>query len=408
MRGPIVRKWALAAMLAAATSASADVKIAYIDPLSGVMAATGEHGLRQLQFHAERINASGGILGQKVEIVPLDNKLSPQESLVLLNRAIDDGVRYVIQGSSSAVAAALIDAINKHNERNPDRSVLFLNYAAIDPDFTNDKCSFWHFRFEANSDMKLQAAVSYMAKQKNIKKVFIIGQDYSFGHQVSKTARALIQEKLPKVEIVGDEFHALAKVKDFSPYIAKIQASGADTVITANWGGDLALLIRAAKDAGLKANFYTFYAAVVGSPVALGEAGVDRIKNVTFWDPNSGAPYVEEYKKKYGKSADPYTVSFVTGLGMLQKAATTAQSLDPAKVAKALEGMKFPGPFGEVEMRATDHQLIQPLFINTFAKWDGKKVKHLAEGSEEFGMRNEEKLSAAITALPTTCKMHRF
>ncbi len=408
MRGRIVRKWALAALLAAtAAPAGAQVKIAFIDPLSGIMAATGEHGLRELQFHADRINASGGILGRPIQIVALDNKLSPQESLALLNRAIDDGVRYVFQGNGSSVAAALIDAIGKHNQRNPDRRVLLLNFAAIDPDFTNSRCSFWHFRFDANSDMKLQAVVGYMARQKNIKKIYIIGQDYSFGHQVSKTAKALIKEKMPAAEIVGDEFHALAKVKDFSPYVAKIQASGADTVITANWGGDLAMLVRAAKDAGLKASFYTFYASVVGAPVALGEAGVERVRNVTYWDPNSSPQYLLDYKKRYGVNADPYTVSFPNALGMLQKAAAAANSVDPLEVAKALEGMKFAGPFGEVEMRAADHQLIQPLFINGFARWDGKSVKYLAEGSTEFGMRNEEKVPASATALPTSCQMQR-
>jgi branched-chain amino acid transport system substrate-binding protein len=401
-----------ASVTSVASAARADtIKIAYIDPLSGLMAATGDHGLRELQFAAARINDQGGVLGQKLEIVPMDNKLSPQESLTLLNRAIDEGIRYIVQGNGSSVAGALIDGINKHNARNPDKAVVFLDFAAVDPDFTNSKCSFWHFRFDANSDMKLQAIVGSMAADRSIKKVYIIGQDYQFGQQVSKTAKVLLKEKLPEAQLVGDELHPLAKVKDFSPYVAKIQASGADTVVTGNWGSDLALLVRAARDAGLKAKFYTFYAGVTGTPVALSEAGVDRVKVVAYYEPND-APrrtldYIAGFKKKYGDEADPYTMALPLALDMLVKAMTAAKSTDPLKVAHALEGMKTDGFFGPVEMRAQDHQLIQPLYVMTFTKVDGMKVKLNADGTKEFGFRQDRKLDGPSTALPTTCQMQR-
>src|SRR5438874_1436562 len=321
----------LIAMLAAASlPARAQIKIVYIDPLSGLMAATGEHGLRELRFAADRINDRGGILGQKLEIVAMDNKLSPQESLTLLGRAADEGIHYVFQGNGSSVAGALIDGVEKNNARNPDKLVVFLNYAAVDPDFTNSKCSFWHFRFDANSDMKLQAITDTMVGKKDIKKVYIIGQDYSFGHQVSKTAKELIKQKRPDVEIVGDELHPLAKVKDFAPYVAKIQAAGADTVVTGNWGSDLALLIRAARDAGLKANFYTFYAGVVGAPVAIGEAGIDRVKVVSYYAPNDApkktVEEIEAFKKKYGPTEDPYTTSTAHAMELRAKAMNETKS----------------------------------------------------------------------------------
>jgi branched-chain amino acid transport system substrate-binding protein len=401
----------MSAMLAATGPARAQIKMVYIDPLSGLMAATGDHGLRELRFAADRINERGGILGQKVEIVAMDNKLSPQESQTLLNRAVDEGIHYVFQGNGSSVASALIDGIEKNNARNPDKLVLFLNYAAVDPDFTNSRCSFWHFRFDANSDMKLQAIVNSMVGNKDIKKVYIIGQDYSFGHQVSKTAKELLKEKLPQVQLVGDELHPLAKVKDFAPYVAKIQASGADTVITGNWGSDLALLVRAANDAGLKASFYTFYAGVVGAPTAIGEAGIGRVKVVAYYGPNAAAPkeleYLAAYKKKFGDTEDPYTTAVQNALDLLEKAMTQAKSTDPAKVAKAMEGMKWEGYFGPVEMRAQDHQFIQPLFIGTFAKVDGKRVKFNADGTKEFGFTMDHRIEGPQTALTSTCQMKR-
>ena len=404
--------WMLTAIgVGAGGPARAQIKIVFIDPLSGLMAATGDHGLRELRFAADRINEHGGILGQKLEVVAMDNKLSPQESLSLLSRAVDEGIHYVFQGNGSSVAAALIDGIEKNNARNPDKLVVFLNYAAVDPDFTNSKCSFWHFRFDANSDMKLGAIVAGMEKNKRIKKVYIIGQDYSFGHQVSKTAKELLKQKRPDIEIVGDELHPLARVKDFSPYVAKIQASGADTVITGNWGSDLALLIKAAKGAGLKVDFHTFYAGVVGAPTAIGEAGLEHVKVASYYEPNGAGKktlkYIEDFKKKYGPTEDPYTMDIPLALEMLEKAMIATKSTDPAKVAKALEGMKLDGYFGPVEMRAEDHQLIQPLFIETFAKVDGKKVKLAADGTSEFGFRQEMKQEGPSTALPTTCKMQR-
>ena len=401
----------LSAALLAAFSAHAQIKIAYIDPLSGAMGATGEHGLNELQYAADQINARGGVLGQKIEVVPMDNKLSAQESLILLKSAVDQGIRYITQGNGSSVAGALIDAVNKHNERNPDKTVLFLNYAAVDPDFTNDKCSFWHFRFDANSDMKMEALTSYMKGQSKVKKVYLLNQDYSFGHQVAKAAKAMIAEKRPDVQLVGDELHPLAKVKDFAPYVAKIQASGADTVITGNWGSDLALLVKAAKDANLKTDFYTYYAGVVGSPPAMGDAGVEHVKVVSLWNagsvPAKFQPNIDGYKKKYGATTDPYSMGIRLEMEALAAAMAKAKSADPAKVAAAMEGLKFDSVFGTTEVRADDHQAISPLFVSTFVKADAKTKSNSADGAAEYAFRVEMKVDGPATARATTCKMKR-
>ena len=396
--------------LFAATGAWSDIRIAYIDPLSGLMAATGEHGLHELEFAVDQVNAQGGVLGQKLVVVPMDNKLSTQESLVLLKSAADQGIRYIVQGNGSSVAGALIDALNKHNEREPGKSIVFLNYAAVDPDFTNDKCSFWHFRFDANSDMKMEALTSFMKNDRKITKVYLLNQDYQFGHQVQRAAREMVAAKRPDVKIVGDELHPLAKVKDFAPYVTKIQASGADAIITGNWGSDLQLLVKAAKDANLQAEFYTYYAGVVGTPPALGDSGVERVKVVTAWNANdispAHAPYIEAFKKKYGATTDPYTGQMRTAVRMLVAAMNAAKSTEPAQVAKAMEGLKLDGPFGPVEMRAQDHQLIQPLFVATFVKAD-RKYRYTADGTADYSFRNDAKFDGPATARPSTCKMQR-
>jgi branched-chain amino acid transport system substrate-binding protein len=404
----MLRPLAVAAMLVASAAHAETVKIAFIDPLSGPFAPVGQNQLKSFQLIADMANQQKWAGEHRIEVVGFDNKGSPQDSLTQLKSAIDQGYRYITQGNGSGVGLALLDAINKHNERNPGKEVVYLNYAAIDPDMTNSKCSFWHFRFDANSDMKMEALTSYMAPNKDIKKVYIIGQNYAFGHAVSKAAKEYLKRKRPDIAIVGDDLHPIAQVKDFSPYVAKIKASGADTVITGNWGADLALLIRAAKDADLKANFYTYYAVTTGVPTAMGAAGADRVKIVGNWMINSdnfnGKEVVEAFKKKYND--DYYSAQTHSSIGMLAQAIKSTKTTNPVKVAFALEGMKFNSLNGQVTMNKVDHQLQQPLYIGTWSKTDGKAVKYDQENTG-YGWKMDKKIDAYVGSQPTSCQMKR-
>ena len=396
--------------LASGAARAETVKIAFIDPLSGLMGSLGTNELRSWQFVADLANQQNWSGGPKLEVVGFDNNLSPQQSLTLLNEAADQGIRYIVQGNGSSVGMALEDAVSKYNERNPGKEIIYLNYAAVDPAMTNAKCDFWHFAFDANSDMKMEALTTFLAKDSHVKKVYLINQDYSFGHDVSTKAQEALKRKRSDIEIVGDDFHPLAKVKDFSPYASKIKASGADTVITGNWGSDLALLVKASKDAGVTANFYTYYAPTTGVPTAMGAAGAEHVKYIGYFGPNSaGNPaqagqLFDGFKKKYND--DFYVIASYSALAMLSQAFKQAKSTDPVKVAHALEGMKTQSLNGMVEMRAADHQLQQPLVISTWVKADGKDVKYDQEGTG-YGWRTDATLSAASASLPTTCQMKR-
>ncbi len=399
--------------LAAMSSFAADnVRIAVIDPLSGPFANVGEAMVRYTQLAADAINARGGVLGgSKFEIIALDSKSSPQEAQLALKAAIDQGVRYINQSNGSNIAGALVDAVNKHNERNPDKLVVYLNTGAVDPALTNDRCSFWHFRFDADADMKLAALTDSIAQNPNSKKVYLLNQDYAFGQAVARAAREMLPKKRPDIQIVGDELHPLGKIKDFSPYVAKIKATGADTVITGNWGNDMALLVKASREAGFTPDFYTLYAGGLGSPPALGDAGIGHLKQVTQWHANIGNEKVtrhyQAYRERYKDVKDDYywTTQYLA-LEMLAKAMDQAKSTDPVKVAKALEGMKFEGDSGEVMMRADNHQLIQPLYISTYSKVDGKDVKLDVERTGN-GFKTDIRIEGKDTVMPTTCKMDR-
>ena len=392
------------------------IRIAYIDPASGLMAPVGAHGLKELQFYAEEMNKKNIAGGYKFEIVAYDNKLSPQESLNVLKQAIDKGIRFVTQGNGSGVALALQDAIEKHNERNPSQSVLFLNYAAVDPDMTNQKCSFWHFRFDANSDMKMEALTTWMAKEPKIKNVYLFNQNYAFGVQVERAAKEYLARKRPDVKIVGTDLHPLAQVKDFAPYVAKIKASGADSVITGNWGNDFSLLMKAAKEANLNVSFYGYYPGVIGTPTAiagLGDAAIGKVVSIGYWSTNVGpknelTKMGEAFKAKHNE--DMYTLAFYNMLQMVAKGAKDTNSNDPLKIAKAMEGMKITTPAGEVEMRKTDHQMQQSIYLSSWQKVDGKadgKGTRYDSENTGYGFRPDVALDPYVASQPTTCQMKR-
>ena len=382
------------------------VKVAWIDPLSGLMAPVGQNQIKSFQFMADYFNKNNPA-GVKFEMVPIDNKLSPTESLNALKSAIDQGVRYVVQGNGSSVALALSDAITKHNERNPGKEVVFINYAAVDPDLTNSKCSFWHFRLDADTSMKMEALTTFIKDQKDVKKVYLINQNYSHGQQVSRYAKELLQRKRPDVQIVGDDLHPLAQVRDFAPYVAKIKASGADTVITGNWGSDLQLLVKAAQDAGLNnVKFYTYYAVTTGTPTALGSAAAGRVYTVGYSAstmPVETAKLMNDFKAKFND--DWYTLATYHAFALLSNGMAKAKSTDPVKVAMAMEGLKFKSFNGDVEMRKTDHQLQQGLYIALWEKTDAKNPYSVENTGYTFAP--VKYYDAYVSSTPTSCQMKR-
>ena len=405
-----VKAVAASAILLAAGAAFAQkgetVKMVRIDPLTGLLGPVGVSQMKGYQFFAEKYSGAGNPAGVKFDITFIDNKLSPAESLNALKAAIDQGARYIVQGNGSSVALALIDAVNKHNERNPGKEVLYLNDSAVDPDLTNSKCSYWHFRFDADTSMKMEAMSSFMAEQKDIKNVYILGQNYSHGVQVAKYAKETLARKRPDIKIVGEDLHPLAQVRDFAPYIAKIKAAGADTVITGNWGSDLSLLVKAAQEGGYNGKFFTYYAGVTGTPTALGTAAAGRVYQVAYNHYNMGGQmdkWMNEFKAKYND--DFYTGSTIRIFETLGAAMAKAKSTDPVKVAAALEGLKVKSFNGEVEIRKADHQLQQPLYMSVWQKAD-KKHPYSPENTG-MTMVPLKEYPNYVSSTPTSCQMKR-
>jgi branched-chain amino acid transport system substrate-binding protein len=377
------------------------VKIAFIDPLSGSFANIGQNLLRTWQTIGALPNAAG----VKYEMIPFDNKASPQESLNALKAALDQGIRYVAQGNGSGAAAAISDAVSKHNERNPGKEVVFLNYAAVDPSLTNERCSYWHFRFDADTSMKMEAMAAAMQTDKAVKNVYFINQNYAHGQQVAKFGKESIARRRPDVKFVGDELHPLGQVKDFAPYVAKIKQSGADTVVTGNWGADMALLFKAAKDAGLSVSWYTYYAGASGTPSAMSTWGEGQVRVVYVHQPNltSTRKLIDEFKVKHKEDMSSLTIGHA--ITVLAGGMAKAQSSDPVKVAKALEGLTVKSFSGDVTMRASDHQLQQTIYASVWKKKDAKNSYDV----ENTGMTwaPEKVFEPYVSSTPTSCQMKR-
>lgn len=418
----------LMGVAAMAQSPAMPIKLAMIEGLSGPNGNAGEAVYRNLVWAVERVNARGGVKlssdavsNSKLVLERYDSKGQSEEALSVLRSAIDNGARFILQGNSSANAAALIDAVNKHNAREPDKRVLFLNYSAVDPVLTNEKCSFWHFRFDAHADMRMAALMDVMRDDKAIKGVYLIGQDYSFGQAVLREARRQLAVHRPDVSIVGDELHPMARVKDFLPYATKIKASGAQAVITGNWGNDLSLLIKAARDVGFEGKFYTFYGNALGAPAAIGEAGVGKVVAVADWLPNvqtaASEAFYRSFRARYPLPSEDYVhMRMQLLIEAVALAVESAAKVAPpggihvvpdiALIAAHMEraNVTLGGQSGF--MRATDHQFQQPLVVGVMDRQNTPGVKFDVEGSG-YGFRVVKTITPQAAELPTSCKMQR-
>jgi branched-chain amino acid transport system substrate-binding protein len=380
------------------------VKIAMIEGLSGPFGNVGQNQLKSWQFVADSMNGSKNPAGVKFEIVGMDSKGSPQDALNVFKAAVDQGFRYIAQGNGSGAALALTDAVAKHNERNPGKEVVYLNYAAVDPALTNEKCNYWHFRLDADTSQKMEALTSFMKDQPKIKKVYLLNQNYSHGQQVAKYFKEGMARKRPDATIVGDDLVPLGQVKDFAPYVAKIKQSGADTIVTGNWGADLTLLVKALNDAGLKLPMYTYYAAVSGTPTVLASGGDSEVYQISYAHSNYGGKLgklTDEYQKKFGD--DFYTFSIYNGLVLMADAMAKAKSTDPVKVAAAMSGMKFTGFNGDSEMRKSDHQMQQGLYISKWQKVDAKNPYSVEKTGYTFAP--VKYIESYVASTPTSCQM---
>ena len=409
---------AQSANTAAASAQAKPVKVALIESLSGTFANTGEAVYRTVIGPTHRAPPPGGAQPppppggpRPIMLERYDSKGQNEEALSALRAAIDDGAQVILQGNSSATAAVLIDAINKHNEREPSKRVVFLNYSAVDPILTNEKCSFWHFRFDAHADMRMAALMEVMREDKALKSVYLIGQDYSFGQAVLREAKKQLAAQRPDVAVVGEELHPVGRIKDFAPYAVKIKASGAQAVVTGNWGNDLTLLVKAAREVGYEGSFYTFYGNALGAPAAIGDAGIGKVVAVADWLPNvpdvESERFYQDFRARFPRPQDDYVhMRMQLMIEVLAQSIERAGTSDPLAVARQMESAQVQ-MFGQGgHMRAADHQFQQALAVGVMDRRGAPGVKFDVEGSG-YGFRVVRHLAPAKAEQPHSCNMQR-
>ena len=387
--------------------AQGTIKVMYTDPLSGPFAQVGDQNLQQFKYIIDYINGRGGALGRKFELVSFDNKSQPSEALLALKSATDQNIPVIMQCSGSNIAAALIEGVDKHNERNPTNRIVYVNCGAVATELTNEKCSYWHFRMDAHVGMKAETMVR--ALPKDVTKVYLLNQDYLFGQSVQRDVKTFLGKLRPDVKVVGDELIPLGKVKDFSPYVTKVKASGAQALITGNWGPDMTLLIKSGMDSGLDIRYYTMYAHLGGGATAIGPAGNGKVRSVMAFHENiaveTGKTDTEGWTKQLRSQHDYdfYAAGFRTIFEFLQAAMNKAGSADPLKFSAALEGLTITDMLGhQVTMRKADHQILSEYFVGVFTKG----VKYDSEKTG-LGWKTETTVLPKDLDQPNSCNMKR-
>ena len=399
--------WACPAGAATLPLAGQTVRIAFIDPLSGPMAEIGRNGLKTWQFMAEALAGGRQAPGVRLVVAGFDNKGSPQESLNALKAAIDQGFRIVVQGRDSGVATVISDAVTRHNLRHPERAVLYINYAAMDPVLTNEKCSYWHVRIDADTSMKTQALARFMAEQPALKRVYLLNQNYAHGQQFSLHFKRALTQWRPDIEVVGDALHPAFKGQDFTPMVERVRRSGAQALVTANWATDLSDLVRSLAERKLELPLYAYYPSLPGVPKALAAAkGRFPVYQVACHHNNQtgqAGALARRFREATGEDLVVYAA--YDGIAMLLHAMTYTGSTDTTRLIARLSGMLFRGFDGAVQIRPTDHQLQKGVYLSSWQKVnDAYPVG--AEGSN-YTFVPVRYFDAAEISTASVCRMQR-
>ncbi|MEX1165894.1 MAG: ABC transporter substrate-binding protein [Hydrogenophaga sp.] len=383
------------------------VRIAFIDPLSGPAADIGLNGLRSWQFMARMLAGEDNPAGVRITVAGFDNKGSPRESLNALKAAIDQGFRYIVQGNGSGVAAVILEAVKRYNLRNPDRSVLYINYAAMDPALTQEHCSHWHVRIDADTAMKTQAMARYFASQKGLERVFLLNQDYAHGMQVSSFFKEALKQHAPTIRVVGDVLHPFFRGQDFAPLVRKVIASGAQALVTGNWGGDLKDMLKSMIAEKADTPVYAYYLSLSGVPSILSNPQrrfpVVQVACGHTNLPGEMGSLASAFRRETGE--DFVVHAAYDGIAMLIHAMRFAQSIDAARVAGRISGMLFKGFNGPAEVSPDNHQLQKGVFLSQWQKID--KAHPVSAEETGFTFAPVRYFEAGELGSTLRCQMHR-
>lgn len=347
----------LALGLAAAPAAAAPppIKMLIMDVLSGPFKEEGDQYVTGARFAVEEINKAGGINGRKIEVIVDDTQLKPDVAQrKAIRYVLDQDVKIIVGAVATSVVKSLAQVANKHK-------VVFVAYSGEADEITGREFVPGVFRAILSTSMHAKATVAAFPDP-NARKVYLLNQDNAFGHSAAAAYKKALDELRPGWTLVGEDYHPIA-TRDFAPYLQKVIASGADVVLTGDYGADMTLLHKQAKSFGVKQPFGNMF---LSNPVALRE--VDGAANGSFTsdiymlgaDTQKNRDFIERWKAT-GNTQYPLP-DFGIGKAynavmFLAEAIKKAGTEEHDALVKAFEGLEFDGVMGRQVMRACDHQV---------------------------------------------------
>jgi branched-chain amino acid transport system substrate-binding protein len=283
-----------------------------------------------------------------------DSEIKPDVATRKMRKAIlKENIKYFGEGASSGVMAAMVSVAKENN-------AIAISWGAEAASLSGANCSRNFFRTSLNKDMQSNALAKWVADNGK-KRVFMIAQDYSFGHEAVAAFKKKLKELNPKVQLVGEIYHKIGEI-DYAPYITQIIAAKPEVIFTSNWGNDLQLLIKQAKPMGLDALFACYF---LNDFIAIKSIGDPKavIGNITAAAYMLSIPtqknkdFVAAYHKANGYYPSwLHAKSYIAVMFWAEavKKAGTADNVDA--VIKAWEGLTYDGPAGKQYMRPEDHQ----------------------------------------------------
>jgi branched-chain amino acid transport system substrate-binding protein len=331
---------ALGLAVAAAGSASAQVKFGMGGPITGPSAATGAQMRNGVDQAMADINAAGGILGQKITMEYGDDASDPKQGVSVANKFAADGVKFVIGHYNSGVTIPSSDVYQENG-------ILQITPASTNPTVTERKM--WNiFRVCGRDDQQGQVAGEYILKHFKGKKIAVVHDKTTYGKGLADEAKKTINKGGMK-EVLYEGVNT--GEKDYSALVSKIKQSGADLIY---WGGlytEGGLIVRQMRDQGVKAPLMGGDGITSDEFAAVGGPGVEGTLMTYGPDPRNkpeAKKVVEEFRaKKFEPEA--YTLYSYAGVQVIKQAAEAAKSLDPKKVAEKMHsGMHFNTVLGDL------------------------------------------------------------
>ena len=339
---------------------SKPIKIGVVFISSGPMGGYGKHGNQAVQMAIDEINASGGILGRKVEAIFDDDKLKPDVGTEIVKRFIEkDKVDFVIGPTSSAVAVPVAKLANEK------KKILVLTQAAANS-MTDTGFGRYQFATLSNAMMHSRSGAYYMSS-KPYKRWMVIGPNYNYGHESWAAFKDKLKELKPDVEFVGEAWPKLTE-KEFKPFIDKIIEAKPDAVWSPLWGMDAVNFIKQAKASQLfdKIAFAFPDGAALETLVPLGKEmpnGIFVAARYFFLTPDTAMnkKFVKTYQERFKELPDYMAIETYAGVYFIKAAVERAGTLNADKIVAAVEKepLAWETPEGWKIMRKEDHAVVE-------------------------------------------------